>query len=70
MCIRNHNIRWEKGVIEKGGVIFFLFGILMCLIALLFMGMRGVRIGRIKNSAKELPWENGRVIAFYDAEIA
>lgn len=59
----------SKSLVESAGLLFLSLGILICLSALLLVGLRDMRIREIKNSAEELVCENVTVVSIYDGEL-
>ena len=51
------------------GTIFLSVGVFICLVALLFLGVRAIRIERIKNSVEKIAYLNGRVRRVENDEI-
>lgn len=60
----------SKSLVESAGVMFLSLGILICLSALLLVGLRDMRIREIKNSAEELVCENGMVVLIYNGKMS
>lgn len=68
MLLREENL--SKSLVESAGLLFLSLGILICLSALLLVGLRDMRIREIKNSAEELVCENGMVVLIYNGEMS
>lgn len=68
MLLREENL--SKSLVESAGLLFLSLGILICLSALLLVGLRDMRIREIKNSAEELVCENGMVVLIYNGKMS